>query len=93
VKVQKVTHVTPVKKNLHFPAFDSKKSKRIAKFRGIAGYEYLVVNMDLLNLYRLIMNNLILKNVNLCSKNITLKYKKHYLKDKSTKKLYSAHGV
>jgi hypothetical protein len=37
VKVQKETHVTPVKKNLSFPAFDSKKSKPIARFKEIAG--------------------------------------------------------
>ncbi len=37
VKVQKETYVTPVKKNLCFPAFDSKKSKPIARFKGIAG--------------------------------------------------------
>jgi hypothetical protein len=37
VKVQKETYVTPVKKNLSFPAFDSKKSKPIARFKGIAG--------------------------------------------------------
>ncbi len=36
-KVQKETYVTPVKKNLSFPAFDSKKSKPIARFKGIAG--------------------------------------------------------
>ncbi len=37
VKVKKMTYVTPVKKNLSFPAFDSKKSKLIARFKGIAG--------------------------------------------------------
>jgi hypothetical protein len=37
MKVQKETYVTPVKKNLSFPAFDSKKSKPIARFKGIAG--------------------------------------------------------
>jgi hypothetical protein len=37
VKVQKETHVTPVKKNLSFPAFTSKKSKPIVRFKGIAG--------------------------------------------------------
>jgi hypothetical protein len=37
VKVQKGTYVTPVKKNLSFTAFDSKKSKPIARFQGIAG--------------------------------------------------------
>ncbi len=30
VKFKKETYVTPVKKNLSFPAFDSKKSKPIA---------------------------------------------------------------
>jgi hypothetical protein len=37
MKVQKETYVTPVKKNLSFPAFGSKKSKPIARFKGIAG--------------------------------------------------------
>jgi hypothetical protein len=37
VKVHKETYVTPVKKNLSFQAFDSKKSKPIARFKGIAG--------------------------------------------------------
>ncbi len=37
VKVQKETYVTFVKKNLSFLAFDSKKSKLIARFKGIAG--------------------------------------------------------
>ncbi len=37
MKVQKETYVTPVKKNMSFPAFDSKTSKPIARFRGIAG--------------------------------------------------------
>jgi hypothetical protein len=37
VKVQKETYVTPAKKNLSFPAFDSKKSKPIARLKGIAG--------------------------------------------------------
>jgi hypothetical protein len=37
MKVQKETYVTPVKKNLSFPAFNSKKSKPISKFKGIAG--------------------------------------------------------
>jgi hypothetical protein len=32
MKVQKETYVTPVKKNLSFPALDSKKSKLIARF-------------------------------------------------------------
>jgi hypothetical protein len=36
MKVQKETYVPPVKKNLSFPAFDSKKSKPIARFKGIA---------------------------------------------------------
>jgi hypothetical protein len=46
MKVQQEAYVTPVKKNLSFPAFDSKKSKPIAKFKGIAGQEYLVMNLD-----------------------------------------------
>ncbi len=37
MKVQKESYVTPIKKNLSFPAFDSKKSKPIARFEGIAG--------------------------------------------------------
>ncbi len=37
VKDQKETYVTPVKKNLSFPVFDSKNSKLIARFKGIAG--------------------------------------------------------
>jgi hypothetical protein len=37
MKVQKETYVTPVKKNLSFPVFDSKYSKPIARFKGIAG--------------------------------------------------------
>ncbi len=37
MKMQKETYVTTVKKGLSFPAFDSKKSKPIARFKGIAG--------------------------------------------------------
>ncbi len=37
MKVQKETYLTPVKKDLSFPAFNSKKSKPIARFKGIAG--------------------------------------------------------
>ncbi len=37
VKVRKETYVTPVMKNLSFPVFDSKKSKPIVRFKGIAG--------------------------------------------------------
>jgi hypothetical protein len=37
MKVQIETYVTPAKKNLSFPAFDSKKSKPIARFKGIPG--------------------------------------------------------
>jgi hypothetical protein len=37
MKMQKETYVPPVKKNLNFPAFDSKKSKPIVRFKGIAG--------------------------------------------------------
>jgi hypothetical protein len=33
MKVQKETYVTPVKKNLSFPASDIKNSKRIARFK------------------------------------------------------------
>jgi hypothetical protein len=36
-KVQKEIYVTPVKKNLSFPVFDSNKSMPIARFKGIAG--------------------------------------------------------
>jgi hypothetical protein len=36
IKVQKETYVTPTRKNLSFPAFNSKKSKPIARFKGIA---------------------------------------------------------
>jgi hypothetical protein len=35
--MQKETYVTPVKKGLSFSAFDSKKSKPIERFKGIAG--------------------------------------------------------
>ena len=37
MKVQKETYVTPVTKNLSFPVFNSKKSKPIARFKGVAG--------------------------------------------------------
>ncbi len=37
MKMQKETYVTPVKKTLSFLAFDNKKSKPIARFKGIAG--------------------------------------------------------
>jgi hypothetical protein len=37
MKVQKETNVTPVRKRLRFPAIDSKKTKPIARFKGIAG--------------------------------------------------------
>ncbi len=37
MKVQKETYVTPVKKNLSFPAFDSKTSTPISRFKRIAG--------------------------------------------------------
>jgi hypothetical protein len=37
MKVQKETYETPVKKNLSFLVFVSKKSKPIARFKGIAG--------------------------------------------------------
>jgi hypothetical protein len=33
----KKTYVTPVKRHLSCPVFDSKKSKPIARFQGIAG--------------------------------------------------------
>jgi hypothetical protein len=36
MKVQQEIYVTPIKKNLSFPAFDSKESKPIARFKGIA---------------------------------------------------------
>jgi hypothetical protein len=37
MKVHKETYVTPVKKNLSFPALDSKKSNPIARFKGTPG--------------------------------------------------------
>jgi hypothetical protein len=37
MKVQKKAYLTPVKNNLSFPVFDSKKSKPITRFTGIAG--------------------------------------------------------
>jgi hypothetical protein len=46
MKVQKGTYVTHVKKGLSFPAFDSKKSKPIGRFKDIVGWINLVTTVE-----------------------------------------------